>query len=125
MTWEHLYIVGMGSNIHEGSDAGTIGAHGEAMTASSIMNISGTWCNKFCKEPLKLHKRMCNTIQSQTSTCSVLGKPFKRAELSGDQEVLVLTKDSKKIVFDIKIMTKNCVIFCVPAGKTQNWCSTD
>ena len=36
-----------GSNIHEGSGTGTIGAHGGAMTASSIMDITGTWCNKF------------------------------------------------------------------------------
>ena len=31
-----------GSNIHEGSGTGTIGAHGKAMTASIIMDIAGT-----------------------------------------------------------------------------------
>ena len=29
-----------GNNIHEGSGTGTVGAHGEAMTASSIMDIA-------------------------------------------------------------------------------------
>ena len=42
-----------GSNICEGSGAGTIDTHGKAMTASSIMDIAGTWCNKFGKEQLK------------------------------------------------------------------------
>ena len=42
------------SNLHEGSGAGTIGAHGEAMTASSIMDIAQTWCNKFGDKQLKL-----------------------------------------------------------------------
>ena len=46
----------VGSNIHEGSGIGTvctIGAHGDAMTAHSIMDITGTWCNKFGEEQLK------------------------------------------------------------------------
>ena len=59
-----------GSNICKGSGIGTIGTHGEAMTTSSIMDISGTWCKKFVKGQLN-----CITIQNQTSTCSVLGKP--------------------------------------------------
>ena len=33
-------------------------------------------------------------------------------KLSGDQEDLVLTNNSAKLVFDIKIMIKNGVIFC-------------
>ena len=41
------------SKKHEGSSTGTIGAHGMAMTASSIMDIAGTLCNKFGKEQLK------------------------------------------------------------------------
>ena len=31
-----------GSNIHKGSGPGTLGTHGKAMTASSIMDIAGT-----------------------------------------------------------------------------------
>ena len=42
-----------GRNIHEGSDTGTMGAHGEAMTASRIMDNAETWCNKFDKEQFK------------------------------------------------------------------------
>ena len=42
-----------GSNIHEGNGTGTIGLHGEAMTDSSIMDITGNWCNKFGKKQLK------------------------------------------------------------------------
>ena len=30
-----------------------MGAHGEDMTASSIMDIAGTWCNQFGDEQLK------------------------------------------------------------------------
>ena len=41
------------SNIHGGSGTGTVGAHGKAMTASSIMDIVGTWCNKIGEEQLK------------------------------------------------------------------------
>ena len=41
------------SNIQEGSGTGTMGTHGQAMTASSILDIAGTWCNKFGKEQLK------------------------------------------------------------------------
>ena len=42
-----------GNNIHEGCGAGTVGAHGKVMTASSIMDIAGTWFNKFGEEQLK------------------------------------------------------------------------
>ena len=42
------------SNTHKGNGGGTIGAYGKDMSASSIMDISGTWCNKFDKEQLKL-----------------------------------------------------------------------
>ena len=42
-----------GSNIHEGNGAGTMGAHGKAMIARSIMDIAVTWCNKFGKEQLR------------------------------------------------------------------------
>ena len=41
-----------GSNICKDSGKGTVGAYGEAMSASSIMNIAGTLCNKF-EEQLK------------------------------------------------------------------------
>ena len=34
-----------GINIHEGGIIGTMGDHDEAMTASSIMDVAGTWCN--------------------------------------------------------------------------------
>ena len=30
-----------------------MGAYGKAMTANSIIDIAGTWCNKFDKEQLK------------------------------------------------------------------------
>ena len=42
-----------GSSIREGSGIGTMGAHGKAMVASSIMGTVRTWCNKFGKEQLK------------------------------------------------------------------------
>ena len=42
-----------------------------------------------------------------------IGKAMKEGwKLSGDQEGLVLMKDSAKLVFSIKIMTKNGVILC-------------
>ena len=69
------------------------------MADSNIMNIAGTWCNKFSEE--------------QLFSLFNIGKVIKEDwKLSGDQEGLVLTKDSVKLIFDIKIMTKNCVIFC-------------
>ena len=40
-------------------------------------------------------------------------KAFKEDwKVSGDQEGLVLAKDSAKLVFNIKIIAKNGVIFC-------------
>ena len=40
-------------DIHEGSGTGIMSVHGESMTAGSFMDITGTWCNQFCKEQLK------------------------------------------------------------------------
>ena len=55
VTQEHLNSGQMWrSNIHKGSDAGTVDAHGKAMTASNIVDIAGTWCNKFCQEQPKV-----------------------------------------------------------------------
>ena len=101
------------SNIHEGSGTGTIGAHGVAMIASSIMDIAGISCNKFRKEQLKATiKNMQYNSKSNFNMLSI-GKAIKEGwKLSGDQEDLVLTKGSTKLVFHIKIMTKNSVIFC-------------
>ena len=39
--------------IHEGGSIGNVGEHGEIMTASSIMDITRTWCNQFVKEQLE------------------------------------------------------------------------
>ena len=101
-----------GSNIHEGSDTGTIGAHGEAMTANRIMDIAGTWCNKFGEKQLKATSKDVQYNPKSNFNLFSIGKAIKGAwKLRGDQEGLVLTKDSAKLVFDIKVTTKNGVIF--------------
>ena len=102
-----------GSNILKGSGAGTTGAHGEAMTASNIMDIAGTWCNKFGKEQLKaILKDVQYNPKSNFNLFSV-GKAIKEGwKLGGDQEGLVLMKDSEKLEFNMNIMTKNGIIFC-------------
>ena len=47
-----------------------------------------------------------------------IGKAIKEDwKLSGDQKGVVLTKDSAKLVFDIKIMIKNGGIFCMQLWK--------
>ena len=95
-----------GSNLCEGSGTGTIGAHGKAMTASNIMDIAGTWCNKFDKEHLKT---MLKDVQYNPKSNFILfsiGKAINKGwKLSGNKEGLVPTKDSVKLVFNIKIMT--------------------
>ena len=103
-----------GSNIHEDSGTGTVGAHGGAMTASSIMDITGTWCNKFGKEQLKATLRDVQYNPKSNFKLFSIGKAIKDSwKLSGDQEGLVLTKSNVKLDFDINITTKNSVIFCV------------
>ena len=42
-----------GSNVHEGSGAGAIGAHSKAMTSSSIMDTAEIWCKEQLKAMLK------------------------------------------------------------------------
>ena len=60
-----------GSKIHEGNGTDTVGAYGEAMTASSIMDIAGTSCNKFGEEQLKAPKSNFNLFS--------IGKAIKEA----------------------------------------------
>ena len=92
-----------GSNVCKGSGTGTVGEHGKAITASSIMDITGAWCNKFGKEQLK-----ATLTDVQYNPISDLFSIEKAIDwkLSGDQGGLILIK-----VFDIKIMPKNRVIF--------------
>ena len=102
-----------GSNIHEGSGTGTIGVHGEAMAASSIMEIAGTWCNKFGKDQLKDTLKDIQYNPKLNFNLFSIAKAIKEDwKLSGNQEGLILTKGNAKLVFNIKIITKNGVIFC-------------
>ena len=73
------------TNIHKGSVIDTMCAHGEAMTASSIMDIPGTWCNKFSKEQLKATlKDVQYNLKSNFNLFST-GKAIKEGwKLSGD-----------------------------------------
>ena len=84
------------------------------MTTCSIMDIAGTWCNKFGKEQLKaLLKDVEYNPKSNFSLISIRKAINEGWKLSGDQEGLLLMKDSVKLVFNIKIMTKSGVIFFV------------
>ena len=71
-----------GSNIHEGSGAGTIGPHGKSMTASSIMDIAGTLCNKFVKEQLKASLKDVQYNPKSNLSLFRLGKQSKKAGIS-------------------------------------------
>ena len=102
-----------GSNIHQGSGTGTIGEHGDAMTARSIMDTAGTWCNKFSEEQLKATLKDVQYNPKSNFKLFSIGKAIKEGwKLSGEQEGLVLMKGNVKLAFNIKIMTKNGVIFC-------------
>ena len=83
------------------------------MTASSIMDIAGNWCNKFGKVQLKaMLKDVQYNLKSNFNLFSI-GKEIKEGwRLNGDQKGLVLMKGSVKLVFDIKMTTKNGAIFC-------------
>ena len=102
-----------GSNICGGSGTSTVGAHSEAMTASSIIDIAGTWCNKFGKEQLKATLKDVRCNPKSNFNLFIIGKAVMECwKLSGNQEGLVLMKGNLKLVFDMKITTKNSVIFC-------------
>ena len=102
-----------GSNTCKGSGKGTIGAHCEVMTASSIMDISGSWCNMFGKEQLKAMLKDVQYNPKSNFNLFSIEKAIKKGwKLCGDQEGLVLMKDSVKLVFNVKFTTENCVIFC-------------
>ena len=103
VTWKHLYI----------AQTIDVSAHGEAMTASSIMDITGIWCNKFGKEQLKAMLKDVQYNPKSNFNLFNIGKVIKEGwKLSGDKKGLVLMNDSAKLVFNIKIMTENGVIFC-------------
>ena len=107
MTQEHLYIVWT-----TGSVTGTIGAYGEAMTVSSIMDITVTWCNKLSDKQLKVMLKDAQYNSKSNFNQFSIEKAIKEGwNLSGDQESQVLMKDNAKLVFNIKIMTQNGVIF--------------
>ena len=114
-----MYDICGGRNIGEGSGTGTVGAHDKAMTTSSIMDITGTWFNKFGKEQLKATSKdvQCN-LKLNFNLVSI-GKAIKECwKLSGDKEGLVLMKDSAKFVFNIKIMAKKrCNFLCIYVEK--------
>ena len=63
-----------GINIHEGGNIGPIGTHGEAMTASVIMDITGIWC-KFGREQLR---GTLKDVQYKPKS-NILEKPLRRA----------------------------------------------
>ena len=99
--------------------AGTVDAHGMAMTASSIMDIAGTWCKKFGKEQLKTTSKDVQYNPKSNFNLFIIGKAIKEGwNISGGQEALVLMKESVKLVFNIKIMTKNDNFPCVPVART-------
>ena len=102
-----------GSNIYKGSGAGNVGVDGEAMTISSVMDFVGTWCNKFGKEQLKSSLKDVQYNPKSNFNLFSIRKAIKEGcKLSGDKKGLVLTKGNAKLVFDIKIPTKNGVVFC-------------
>ena len=69
------------------------------MTADSIMNVAGTWCNKFGKEQLKAILKDVQYNPKSNFNLFNIEKAIKEvSKLSGDQENLVLTKDSAKLV---------------------------
>ena len=84
------------------------------MTASNIMDIAVIWRNKFGKEQLKATLKDVQYNSKSNFNLFSIGKAIKEGwKLSGNQEGLVLVKDGAKLAFDIKIRTKNGVIFCV------------
>ena len=87
-----------GINIHERSSVGT---------ASSIMDINRIWCNQFGKEQLKAILKDVQYNPKSNFDLFCIRKAIKEEwKLSHDQEGLVPTKNSVKLVFNVKITTK-------------------
>ena len=77
------------------------------------MDITGTWCNQFGKEKLKATLKDVQYNSKSTFNLFSIGKAIKKGwKFSVNQEGLVLMKDGAKFVLNIKIITKNGVIFC-------------
>ena len=66
-----------GSNICKVSGIGIIDAHGGAMTASSIMDIAGTLCNKFGKEQWKAMLKDVQYNPTSNFNLFIIGKAIK------------------------------------------------
>ena len=101
-----------GINSHQNGSNGIMGVHGGANTASSIMDTTGTWCNVFYKEQLKaILKNVQYNPKAIFNLFSIEEAIKEDWKLNDNQEGLVLLKDNVMLVFDIKITTKNSVIF--------------
>ena len=82
------------------------------MTASSIIDIAGNWCNKFGGEQVKATLKNVQYNPKSNFNPFIFWKAIIQGwKLSGDKDGLVLMKGSAKLVFGIRIMTKNDVIF--------------
>ena len=80
------------------------------MSASSIMDITGTWCNKFGEEQLKVLKGCAIQSKIKRQLVQYWKSHHRRMEAHWSPKRF---GTDKKPVFDITIMTKNGVIFCV------------
>ena len=97
-----------GINIHEGSSIGTMGGHGDATTAISIVDIA-----MFGKEQSIATLNDVQYNPKSNFNLFSIEKVIKEGwKLSGDKKGLVHMKDSAKLVCNIKITTQNDVIIC-------------
>ena len=73
--------------MHKVKGKGTVGAHGKAVTASNIIDIAGTWCNKFGKKQLKATLEYMQYNPKSNFILFSIGKAIKEGrKLSSDQE---------------------------------------
>ena len=77
------------------------------------MDLARIWCTKFGEKQLKATLKKVQYNPKSNFNLLIIEKTINEGwKLSSDQEGSVLTKDIVKLVFEIKIMTKNGVVFC-------------
>ena len=103
-----------GINIDKNGGIGTVGVHGEVMTAISIIDITKTWCNQFGKEQLKATLTDVQYNPKSDLNLVSIGKLLRRAgSLVGSRRFGTGEGQCKAIT------TKNGGIFCAYLQRDQ------
>lgn len=90
------------------------GITGPAMSAESEMDLSSITCDQFGQEQSRVNLTNVSCRKGNNFNLFSAGRCLiNDRKLSGNNKGLELTKDKKKIRFDIVVRTKKGALFCV------------